>query len=217
MNYNEFTVISNYFSPVLDQGPVLIKADTMARIPSVQTERLCDLFFQGRDYVLVTRNDIFRARRGNIELFILSVLFWGFPRNQKGRCTAAMNNWDALVEWTRSVRNHKEMTTDEFTNLFPIMDAIRGIGISTFSKLLYFLGAYIDGFSCVILDDMVARGVSNLEGQEFEQIRTAVLGRYRYYRYYTDYLTAIDNLSIDNHIPEGNVEYALWLAGKKNR
>ena len=77
MNYNEFTVISNYFSPVLDQGPVLIKADTMARIPSVQTERLCDLFFQGRDYVLETRNDIFRARKA----------MWNMPFGWRGRRT----------------------------------------------------------------------------------------------------------------------------------
>ncbi len=217
MNYNEFSIVSGFLDPLQDQGPVLIKADTMARIPSVQTRRLCNLFFNGREHALITRNDIFRARRGNIELFLLSVLFWGFPNNQKGRCTAAMNNWDSLVEWTRGVRNHKEMTAQAFTNLFPSMDAIRGIGISTFSKILYFLGASIDGYRCVILDDILARGVSNLVGREFEQIRMAVIGRYRYYRYYPQYISVINNLANENHIPEDNMEYALWLAGKKNR
>ena len=65
---------------------------------------------------------------------------------------------------------------------------------------------------------MVAKGVSNLEGDGLTNLRMAVApGRYRYYRNYLGYLQASDELAQELSVPTQNIEYVLWLAGKKNQ
>lgn len=218
MNLNEFKIVSSFLDPIQDQSSIHVKACSLNGIPSMNTQRLCQLFFQGRDEILLTRNDVFRSRRRGLETFLVSVLFWGFPHNQHRVCTYAFCNWDVLVGWVNQVRNHPAMTSLEFEGYFPIMNGIRGLGISTYSKILYFLNASVDGYPCLILDNYVAKGIANLVGNEFAQLQVASnSGRYRYYANYLQYLEASSILAQMNRIPEINVEYTLWIAGKKNR
>ena len=218
MNYDDFLVISGFLDPLEDQGSVLVEADRLNRIPSDRTRRLSQLFFGERNQVLLTRKDVLRSRRGNVELFLLSVLFWGFPLNQRGRCARAFNNWDRLVAMTNQIRRHPEMSFQDYEGFFRAMNAMGGLGISTFSKIFYFLQASIDGYPCLIMDNLVARGISRLEGDEFIQIHEAAdNGRHRYYANYPRYLEAARTLALMGGIPEHNIEYTLWLAGKKNR
>ena len=218
MNYNEFSVITGFLDPLKDQGAILVEADHLNRISSDNTDRLCQLFFGEQNQVLLTRKDVLRSRRGNVELFLLSALFWGFPQNLWGRCTCAFNNWDLLVAMTNQIRRHPGMTSEDFEGLFQTMDAMGGLGISTFSKFFYFLQASIDGYPCLIMDDLVARGIAGLVGEEFDQLHEAAdNGRHRYYANYPRYLEAAADLALENGVPEHNIEYTLWLAGKKNR
>ena len=217
MNYTDLKTISGFLNPLTDQGPVVVKAQTMRKILSENTERLCNLFFQGRKEVCLTRNDVFKDRRGNIELFLLSVLFWGYPGNQRGRCTKAFNNWEDLVNMSYNLRRRKNLTNEEFRGYFRTMDNISGLGISTYSKIFYFLGITIDGHPCLILDDMVGKGVHLLEGEEFTDIKDTLNGqRYRYYKNFGHYLRFAHKFAKANACPVDSVEYVLWLSGKKN-
>ena len=217
MNYQELEILSRFINPLIDQGPVVVKAQSFSSITTENGKRLLISFFQGREEVALTRKDILKIRRGNIELFLLSVLFWGFPSNQRGRCTKAINNWDALVILANAIKNHPNMTNAGFRGHFHAMDSITGLGISSYSKILYFLQVSIEGNQCLILDNMVAKGITNLMGNEFQHLRAATeCVRHRYYRYYPLYLEAMNNLSTDIGVPAQNLEYVLWLAGKKN-
>lgn len=214
MNYNELLILSSFLDPKYDQGPVLVKRCTMVAIPSENTERLCNLFFNGQDYIYLSRKDLFRLFHRNTELFLLAILFWGFPKNQRGRCTAAFQNWNNLVGFARYLKNHPNLTLNEYYTLIPTMDQIPNLGISTFSKLFYFFGVSIDGHLSVILDSFVETGISFLQGNGFTYLKDSVLHRrYLRYRYYPQYLAAIHQLAGNNAVD--SVEYALWLAGKK--
>ena len=214
MNYNELLILSSFLDPKYDQGPVLVKRSTMVAIPSENTERLCNLFFNGQDYIYLSRKDLFRLYHRNTELFLLAILFWGFPKNQKGRCTAAFQNWNDLVGLARYVKRHRNLTLDEYNTLIPIMDRINNLGISTYSKLFYFHGVSINGEPSVILDSFVVKGISNLQGNDFINLRDSVLHQ-RHLRYcnYPHYLASIHQLAGNNAVD--SVEYTLWLAGKK--
>ena len=217
MNHNDLIILSRFLNPLTDQGPVVVKAQTIRNIQSENTERLCDLFFQGRDEVYLTRNDIFKARRGDIELFLLSALFWGFPTNSRGCCTIAFKNWEALVALANALRRQQNMTSAEFRGYFRAMDEIKNLGISTYSKIFYFLRITIDGYPCLILDDMVGKGIRLLEGHEFTNVKDTLNGqRYRYYRNYHHYLRFAHEFAESNACPVDSVEYVLWLSGKKN-
>jgi len=216
MNYNELLILSSFLDPKYDQGPVLVKKSTMVAIPSENTERLCNLFFQDQDYRYISRKDLFRYYHRNTELFLLAILFWGFPKNRRDRCTAAFLNWRELVRFVRYLKKKRNLTLDDFTNLIPTLDRMPDLGISTFSKIFYFCKVSIDTNPCVILDSYVVKGISNLRGDEFEDIMSSVLHqRFLSYHYYPQYLAAIHQLAGNNSVD--SVEYTFWLAGKKER
>ena len=219
MDYNQLCVLSNFLDPFTYQDPVRITSETMERIPNDNTHRLCQLAFGQEEELFLSRNDLFRLRNGNLERFVLSVLFWGYPKNTRGRCQKAFESWDSLLIFANHIRHNPNMSLEDFEQLTQLMhNNIHGLGISTFSKLLYFSCASINGHRCIIIDDFEARGIAALQGIETMALRTPVInGRYRYYRNYPLYLSAIDDLATTLKIPAHNIEYTLWLAGKKKK
>ena len=57
-------------------------------------------------------------------------------------------------------------------------------------------------------------GIDNLEGEVFEELKSSVIGTNRY-RVYLRYLQVMGNLAAQIGVPAQNIEYALWLAGRK--
>ena len=110
MDYISLSILSKFLDPMKDQAPILVQRNRLNAIHSANAQHLCDTFFNGADTVCLSRLDIFKTNRGNIERFLLAVLFWGYPRNQRGRCACAMNNWNNLVNLTQDIRAHKDMT-----------------------------------------------------------------------------------------------------------
>lgn len=159
------------------------------------------------------RKYLFCYYRRNTELFLLAILFWGFPLN-RNLLSAVFQNWNQLVKFARYLKNHKTLTLTEFNALIPKMENMPNLGITTFSKLFYFNGISIDGHLSVILDSFVIKGISNLQGDSFKDLKACTLPRrYRFYRYYPQYLASIHQLAGNNAVD--SVEYTLWLAGKK--
>lgn len=215
MTFNELSFLARLLDPVKDQPHVKVNAETMRRINVDYSARLNNLFFGDKDRVLVSRKDILAIPRAEVDLFTISVLYWGYPNNNHNRCRYAMQSWTELTGLVRRVLNHRIMDGAYYSGLEQTMRDINGINISTFSKLFYFAKASIDGNECVILDNIVVRAINNLTGEEFVPLKESIVGSNRY-RAYPRYLAAMKDLSEQIGVKAQNLEYALWLAGKKN-
>lgn len=216
MDYNQLSFAVRLLNPLVDQPPAIIRRRTFERIPSEETARLLQLFFDEKQDAFLSRKKVFIRNGRNRELFALSVLFWGFPSNQHGRCTSAFQNWEQLIDWCGVVGRNRNITQQQFLQMSQQMQNMHRLGVSIFSKFLYFSSGSIDGHRCLILDNQVARGIQLLQGPEFEDLKDAVIGsHHRYYRYYPQYLAAMENLANQIGVCGDRMEYVLWLAGKK--
>ncbi len=214
MTFDQLSFAVSLLNPLKDQPSVKIHERTMRAIVAPDSERLNNLFFQGRETVFQSRKDLMAIHRNELDLFTISVLYWGYPTNRWERCSEAMNSWQELIMLVRDIRYHRNMTDQYYRDLIPLMRDINNLGISTFSKLFYFAGATVNGKSCLIFDNMVVKGIGYLEGDIFDRLRNSIVGNDRY-EVYLRYLDAIDELSERMTIPPANIEYVLWLAGKK--
>ena len=214
MTFNELSLVARLLDPVKDQPHVKVKAESKRRINVDCSARLNSLFFGDKDSVLISRKDIFAISRTEVELFTLSVLYWGFPKDYNGICTNALRSWTELTGLVRRVRNHRIMDGDYYSGLEQTMRDIDGINTSTFSKLFYFAKASIDGNDCVIMDSFVKRGIHKLTGDDFAILKESIVGA-NSYRVYPRYLSAISDLSRQIGVKAQNLEYALWLLGKQ--
>lgn len=216
MDYNQLSFAVRLLDPFKDQPPVSINRHTLERIPCVETERRLQLFFGDSQKSVLSRNDVFKRKSRDRELFALSVLFWGFPGNQHNVCTHAFQSWNHLIAWCREIGRYRNITLQQYAMISQQMQNLRGLGVGTFSKLLYFSSNNIDGHPCLILDYQVAKGIQLLQGLEFCELKDAVApNHYREYRNYPLYLAAMDNLANRLTVSGDRIEYVLWLAGKK--
>ena len=217
MNYQELAFGARLLDPSGDQPCVRVSRARVELFPGADNA-LLDAFFNGCAEKHLSRKKVFAMnRRHPQELFALSVLLWGFPTNQRGVCSSAFHNWQRLMDWIDHIMAQKDMTQQQFVEMSPEMDGISGLGISTFSKFLYFAGCSIDGHRCLILDNMVAKGIGNLEGEEFEGFKVATQNnRHRFYTNYPLYLAEMEHLATSTNVHVCSVEYVLWLAAKKN-
>jgi len=214
MNFNELSFAVRFLDPLEDQGAVRVEASRMRAIQALEADRLNALFFGDKDEVFLSRKELMSIPRREADLFTISVLYWGYPNNNWQRCTYAMRAWNDLIALVRDIRNHRNMSSDYYAGLESVMEGIHNLNISTYSKLFYFARASINGYPCVILDNNVMASIDNLEGEVFEELKSSVLGTNRY-RVYPRYLQAVGNLAAQIGVPTQNIEYALWLAGRK--
>ena len=214
MTFDQLSFAARLLNPIEDQPSVKVRERIMRAIVAPDSERLNNLFFQGRETVFQSRKDLMVIHRNELDLFTISVLYWGYPTNNNQRCSYAMNSWQELITLVRDIRYHRNMTDQYYSDLIPRMSDVYNLGISTFSKLFYFARATVNGKSCLIFDNLVVRGIRHLEGDIFDRLKNSVVGLDRY-EAYLRYLDEVDELSERMTIPPANIEYVLWLAGKK--
>jgi hypothetical protein len=215
MNYQQLQFVAHFLDPIKDQPSVKVQQQKVQRFFGAEPMLLAS-FFDDQEIVYLSRKEIFsRSRRGPTDLFALSVLLWGFPTNQHGVCGHALQNWENLMEWVGHLRRNREMTLQQLEEMIPHMHNMRGLGISTFSKYMYFMGCRINGHCCLILDDRVAKGIWNLTGSEFDDLKAATQNNnHRVYRNYPAFLEAMENISTTMGVASHNLEYVLWLASR---
>ena len=219
MNYGQLFFAAHLLDPMDDQKQVYISRKTLSHIPEPDVSRLLQYFFGNASEKYLSRRDVFKQnRRRNMELSMLSTLFWGYPSNQRGICRSAFNSWNELTVWFHYISQNQEMSLQQFIEMIPRMQNIHGLGVSTLSKFLYFSGCQIGGHRCLILDDQVVKGVSLLRGEEFETLKSAITNnRHRLYRNYPGYLEEMDSLALQMGVSSAErLEYVLWLAAKRN-
>jgi hypothetical protein len=128
-----------------------------------------DAFGTG-DMIILSRRDLRDlAHKSALAQFVMATIVWGYTSGGRG------NNVESLIsnldELTRLLsKAHTEPITDWNTHYHDV-GPIRGIGLSTYTKLLNFLSVEVHGHAALILDDRIIKVASQGIWKELAPLR----------------------------------------------
>ncbi len=170
-----------------------------------------DKIFTNRKFIAISREDVFKGNAG--ERFLMT-LYWGYPSGMRGRNFENIANHleiilDALIDF---INNNEAGPTEEgFKKFAKQMKVVPGLGLSTYSKLLYFFEPCIDYNPCLILDQRLIDCFANDTFSEFTKLKginyTNAQSRY------VQYLDLTKDLADSIGTKPENIEQFLFLFG----
>ena len=249
--FAQFTKCACDYNPFLDQGKVFfskrkfreIEKDVRKDKNLLPSHDITNNFFGDNEFLGISRKMIFDSCKkirmkksiedADLEQFILSVLYWGFPSNLHGLCRNVYKSFYEILDFTHKIFVSPSNAEDEFVNLFDRKKCdeynrdgfiyMQGVSVAFFSKLLFFARADFNGNPCLILDSFVIDGLKFLSLQVKKEKGDKNL---------IDWLSEISNYISINPIiyptfledmnvlgslakcDSCKVEYVLWLIGK---
>ena len=109
----------------------------------------------------ISRKDIFSCI-SNIRQGIILTIYWGYPQGMRGKHFINMlKSIEIIEESIHTIRNKENPTTDDYWILMEKMKGVKGLALSTISKLLYFFKIKINGHECQILDLRLIEALSS--------------------------------------------------------
>lgn len=134
----------------------------------------------------------------------LEVLLWGYPAGMRGNETAYLANLDAISE--------RAASDAQWPDYFASLDDLKGLGMSTITKLAYFFGKTFEGHPAVILDSRIVAVLTRATWEEFAGLRRVTYNNAS--KHYLRYLetTASVTESIPGSTPE-QLEFFLFSLG----
>ena len=207
-NYNQ--LISNL--PVREQC-LSTKRSTWSKAES-QVKWLKDLndkLFAGNPSLTISRQDIFET----IETreIIIKTIYWGYPSGmwRMDYFVNILKNIDLIESTLSDLKNNSNLTSNDFSELSKTFASVRGLGLSTYSKLLYFLKLKFKNAPCLILDQRLRNVFKSNYFVDFEK-----LNKIRYDNAeskYLDFLLITRNISERLKTNGENIELFLFTFG----
>lgn len=213
-----FISIASILNPLIDQCPVLVRRQSFHNMEmgNPAFAEMNDLFFSGENEVSISRQNIFDIdAMANVDYFILSVLYWGFPTNMHGICGNVLQSYHVIRDLTFSILIQPNVTLEYYQgHIFSIIERCHGVKIAFFSKLFYFCRMSINGIPCLILDSFVYKGLGCVDDAQFAQIQQGVEGYNNSYIPYYLYNQGIHEITNRFHeqiqIRGDQIEYLLF-------
>ena len=113
----------------------------------------------------------------NLEKKFIKVLLWGYPTGGRGTNIADIlySRNELIPRISDFIENHEKMiNSKDFKNLFYTQNKngekgkkIKGLGLSTMSKILYFFEIKIDNNPCLIYDSQICLSLPKNQIDEF--------------------------------------------------
>ena len=177
-----------------------------------------------KDEIIISRKDLFKLAKDQKKTkeFIVKVLMWGYPTGGRGNNMKNLlqeKSYKALVDFIddneiRNSNNQVENIKNKIKELKK--NGGKGLGISTISKLLYFLKVKIAGKLSVILDQRIIDVLNKAEFKDFEELKdikmTSSISKYidNYYQFLEKIASVNKDLAIKD---VGKIEMFLFIFG----
>ena len=159
--------------------------------------------FGDEDSVCVSRDDLRElARAENLDCLVMGTLLWGYPDGMRGN--HASNISDNLAVLT-GLLSEARLGISNWKEHFDKVEAISGIGLSTYTKFLNFLSVSVSGKTALILDKRIIDVAKSRVFEEFTGSFTAL----RYPRYLERMHSIADTLEVEAE----NLEFFLFEFG----
>ncbi len=174
-----------------------------------------DKHFADNDLIKISRSDIFKlssASSASMEL-IIKIIFWGYPNGMQGyeNFKSILLSIDCIEEILKGLSKTQNYSLDDFNKIAIKFKGIKGIGLSTYSKLLYFSDINFEKCPSLILDRRLINVFSKRCFEDFESIEGINYDNAT--KFYIKYLKIVNNLAEKLGTKEENIEQFLFLFG----
>jgi hypothetical protein len=159
--------------------------------------------------IFLSRGDLSDlALKPNLAEFVLATIIWGYPRGMRGHNFRNVTiHLDALC---RRLSDARSPISDWILH-YKDVRAIPGIGLSTYSKLLHFMSANVEGHKALILDQRIIEVVQQNLFEELASLRRLTSANAS--RLYPQYLECMDDAASRLSLPPEKVEFFLFEFG----
>ena len=197
----EYSNLINYI-PVYNQS-ARIKWEVWARISYRDKEKIENAIFGNSKETELSRIDVL-SETDTVKR-IIKTLMWGYPTGGRGNnIENILTRIDDLSRLLSSV-NKQNLSKIQANNLIKEFEGIRGLGVSTWSKLLYFFNVEIDSRKCQIYDQKI---VDSLNKKQFSELGTQTWKQDG--KDYFQYIELLDKLATSMSVSPEQVEAFLF-------
>lgn len=172
--------------------------------------KILDEIFKGKSELKISRENVLTNCPLNI--FIYYVIMWGYPRGMRGQANDAeiFKNINLISEIINKPKRNS-LKEEDWESIRKSLSSIKGLGVSTISKLLYFRTFKFGDFNALILDDRLLRVFQNGEFKEFEKLKN--LKRTNAMSGYLFYLDVMHETAKEIGVSPENIEMFLFTFG----
>lgn len=165
--------------------------------------------FENETSICLSRQDIHNTN--NLELFILKTILWGYPSGMRGKNFNSIYQQIDGLSRILNVPKKESMTKGNLLLLQDQFNHIKGLGLSTYSKFLYFKNFIFDGFSALILDERIIRIFNNEIFSEFGALNN--ISHYNSGKIYYNYIQIMSEISKEMETSPAKLEQFLFIFG----
>lgn len=196
------------FAKLMKEIPIefqsaVIKKDVWEKIDYTGKSSIEKEIFGTNREIEISRKDILEEKRPRIK--IVKVLMWGYPSGGRGKnIENILRKLNSLCKTLSKIQN-KDLPSKEVKDLLNQFEQVKGLGISTWSKLLFFFNVYFNSRKCQIFDLKIVESLNKNQFQEFNRSdwkQTQIN--------YMNYIELLDSLSRKIKVPSENIEAFLF-------
>lgn len=173
-------------------------------------KQLNDNIFGDKSTLTISRQDIFETNEPRE--IIIKAIYWGYTGGMRGNhFVNILKHIDSIENSLLYLREKSNLTTTDFNSLTETFKNVSGLGLSTYSKLLYFFKISFNDNLCLILDQRLIDVFASKSYADFQQ-----LSNIRYdnaEKKYLDFLQLAKQVASKIETEGENIELFLFTFG----
>lgn len=173
-------------------------------------KKLNDNLFGNNETLTISRQDVFETQ--DIREKIIKTVYWGYPYGMRGNhFINILERINKIESALLKLKQTNQPTTSDFNELTATFKDVRGLGLSTYSKLLYFFNLKFNNNPCIILDQRLIDVFSNNKYSDFQQLNNTNYDNAE--KKYLDFIQITKQLAIKIGTKSENIELFLFAFG----
>jgi hypothetical protein len=173
-------------------------------------KNLNNKLFGDKQTLTISRQDIFETKAPRE--VIMKIIYWGYMAGMRGNhFVNILKHIDNIEISLLRLRQNSNLTTSDFTELTANFKNVAGLGLSTYSKLLYFFKIKFNDCSCLILDQRLIDVFASKTFSDFQQISNIRYDNAE--KKYLDFLKLTQQLASQLETEGENIEQFLFTFG----
>ena len=173
-------------------------------------KNLNDKLFGDKKTLTISRQDIFDTKEPRE--IIIKTIYWGYTAGMRGNHFVNILKYiDTIEDTILTLKQKSNSTTTDFNSLAETFKNVSGLGLSTYSKLLYFFKITFNGNACLILDQRLINVFVSNTYSEFKTLSS--INDYNKEKRYLDFLQLTKQIANTIETEGENIELFLFTFG----
>ncbi len=174
-----------------------------------QVSSILKKVFAGEPEVRISRPDLKVEWKSDLGVFIIKTILWGYSSGMRGNNFEGIsNNFDSLKGLLENAINDG---ISDWSAHCKKLDDIKGLGLSTYTKFLQFLGVKVEGKYALILDNRIVTVLRRSVFAELAPLKN--ISDNNPSRRYPEYLDCIHTIAEQNDLNVEQIEFFLFAFG----